>query len=78
MEPPFKKQKVTHTDVVTGIALRESQVVGCKVVFDLSQDIAKSVPEIGTDEIATMELLGEGSFGKVYRGKCRGQEVVSL
>jgi hypothetical protein len=32
-------------------------------------------PEIHPYEIDTLEVIGTGSFGKVYRGKCRGKEV---
>lgn len=32
-------------------------------------------PEIRADEITLLELLGQGSFGKVYSGQCRSQEV---
>lgn len=32
-------------------------------------------PEISPTEIQIGELIGEGSFGKVYKGKCRGKDV---
>lgn len=32
-------------------------------------------PEISRDEIEIFESLGEGMFGAVYRGKCRGKDV---
>eukprot|EP00009_Paramoeba_aestuarina_P002419 CAMPEP_0201508716 /NCGR_PEP_ID=MMETSP0161_2-20130828/1986_1 /ASSEMBLY_ACC=CAM_ASM_000251 /TAXON_ID=180227 /ORGANISM="Neoparamoeba aestuarina, Strain SoJaBio B1-5/56/2" /LENGTH=515 /DNA_ID=CAMNT_0047903459 /DNA_START=93 /DNA_END=1640 /DNA_ORIENTATION=- len=32
-------------------------------------------PEIQPDEIELLKLIGEGTFGKVYQGKCRGKEV---
>mmetsp|Transcript_17936 Transcript_17936/g.50540 ORF Transcript_17936/g.50540 Transcript_17936/m.50540 type:complete len:529 (+) Transcript_17936:60-1646(+) len=32
-------------------------------------------PEISPSEIELEKLIGEGTFGKVYRGKCRGKEV---
>jgi len=32
-------------------------------------------PEISPNEIQIGELIGEGSFGKVYKGKCRGKDV---
>eukprot|EP01125_Pyxidicula_operculata_P000455 TRINITY_DN10484_c0_g1_i1.p1 TRINITY_DN10484_c0_g1~~TRINITY_DN10484_c0_g1_i1.p1 ORF type:complete len:491 (+),score=105.96 TRINITY_DN10484_c0_g1_i1:110-1582(+) len=32
-------------------------------------------PEISPTEIEKTEVIGSGSFGKVYRGKCRGQNV---
>lgn len=44
-------------------------------MFLTVKDITKVVPEIDPNEIELKELLGEGSFGKVYRGRCRGQEV---
>ena len=34
-----------------------------------------SHPEILPSEIEMGELLGSGSFSKVYKGKCRGQDV---
>jgi hypothetical protein len=34
-----------------------------------------SHPEILPGEIDMGELLGSGSFSKVYKGKCRGQDV---
>lgn len=34
-----------------------------------------SHPEIAPSEIEMGELLGSGSFSKVYKGKCRGQDV---
>ena len=33
------------------------------------------MPEISPEEIVFGELLGKGAFSKVYRAKCRGQEV---
>ena len=35
-----------------------------------------TTPEISPTEIQIGELIGEGSFGKVYKGKCRGKDVV--
>lgn len=37
--------------------------------------VGRISPEIGVGEIKLKEELGTGSFGKVYRGRCRGQEV---
>jgi hypothetical protein len=34
-----------------------------------------SHPEIQPNEIELGELLGSGTFSKVYKGKCRGQDV---
>jgi len=35
----------------------------------------QSTPEIGYDELEFIEQIGEGCYGEVWRGKCRGQEV---
>jgi len=32
-------------------------------------------PEIGPEEIELVQVLGDGSFGTVYRGKCRKKDV---
>ena len=32
-------------------------------------------PEIEPNEVELFETLGKGSFGTVYRGKCRSKEV---
>ncbi|EGG16486.1 SH2 domain-containing protein [Cavenderia fasciculata] len=32
-------------------------------------------PEIGPDEIITESILGDGSFGTVYKGRCRQKDV---
>jgi len=32
-------------------------------------------PEIDPSEIEELEIIGEGSFGKVYIGRCRGKDV---
>lgn len=32
-------------------------------------------PEISRDEIDIFDPLGEGMFGAVYRGRCRGKDV---
>ena len=32
-------------------------------------------PEIAHDEIILEKQIGEGNFGKVYIGKCRGKAV---
>ncbi|EGC28777.1 hypothetical protein DICPUDRAFT_159737 [Dictyostelium purpureum] len=36
---------------------------------------ASGPPEILPEEIDRTDFLGQGSFGSVYKGKCRGQEV---
>eukprot|EP00007_Cunea_sp_BSH-02190019_P003786 CAMPEP_0174239006 /NCGR_PEP_ID=MMETSP0417-20130205/13160_1 /TAXON_ID=242541 /ORGANISM="Mayorella sp, Strain BSH-02190019" /LENGTH=614 /DNA_ID=CAMNT_0015317901 /DNA_START=276 /DNA_END=2116 /DNA_ORIENTATION=- len=37
--------------------------------------MSENRPEISPTEIELEKLIGEGTFGKVYRGKCRGKEV---
>jgi serine/threonine protein kinase len=32
-------------------------------------------PEIQPHELEIISLLGDGSFGKVYRGRCRSKDV---
>lgn len=32
-------------------------------------------PEISPQEIEKMGVLGDGSFGTVYKGRCRSQDV---
>ena len=36
---------------------------------------ASFVPEIDASEIHFDEKIGEGSYGQVYSGKCRGKQV---
>ena len=33
------------------------------------------VPEINPDEIEMEQLIGEGTYGQVFSGRCRGKEV---
>ena len=85
--PPYKRQKTGHDDmthvsphVQPLYAASASPVVWIhqplvQLSVPVSQDFPKNVPEIDPNEVERKELLGEGSFGLVYRGKCRGQEV---
>lgn len=41
----------------------------------MSVEEREARPEIQPDEIELLKLIGEGTFGKVYQGKCRGKEV---
>ena len=39
------------------------------------EEIFSRVPEIHPSEIEMETLIGEGSYGQVYSGKCRGKTV---
>ena len=39
------------------------------------QDWSSGPPEIRPEEITTSFVLGDGSFGTVYKGKCRQKDV---
>jgi serine/threonine protein kinase len=38
-------------------------------------DIESTTPEINPTDVELGEMIGEGAFSKVYKGKCRGVEV---
>jgi serine/threonine protein kinase len=54
------------------MALDTSWICGGNEWFFFLQN---SHPEIQPGEIELGELLGSGSFSRVYKGKCRGQDV---
>eukprot|EP01097_Dermamoeba_algensis_P001375 TRINITY_DN1518_c0_g2_i1.p1 TRINITY_DN1518_c0_g2~~TRINITY_DN1518_c0_g2_i1.p1 ORF type:complete len:555 (+),score=119.45 TRINITY_DN1518_c0_g2_i1:113-1777(+) len=43
--------------------------------MEVQQNSSYGPPEIGPEEIELVQVLGDGSFGTVYRGKCRKKDV---
>jgi hypothetical protein len=59
-----------------GLEPRLAAGSGAAQVEDQDVDYMDNHHEIGIKEILVVEMLGEGSFCNVWKGKCRGKEVL--